>query len=309
MDERPLGRTGLAVSVVGLGTAALALPYGPPAAQRRPPARRDAVRVVAAALDRGITFLDTAPGYDGAEDIVGEALGGRECVVATKVSPPPSGWAGADATTLGRHVRGSVEASLARLRVPRIDVLQAHNATRESLADGPLAQALADVRNAGLVAATGATVYAVEEARAAIREDTFDVVQVPYSVLDRRFEAVLDDAVATGTAVVARSVLLRGVLSEHAASLGNGFTPLRVAVEAFMKHAGATWADLPGAAVAAALAERRIASVLLGPRDERELVALLDAADSFATNAVPPPYSLPDDLLDPRRWPQEAVHG
>jgi len=146
------------------------------------------------------------------------------------------------------------------------------------------------------------TVYDVEEAAAAIDAAWIDVVQVPYSPLDHRSEPLLDAAAATGTAVIARSVLLRGVLSPAAQSLTGTLEPLGRAADLFRRTVGASWEELPAAALGTVLAERRIASVLIGPRDVDELDALLDGAARWIDRPAPASPGLPETLLDPRRW-------
>lgn len=286
------------VSALGLGTAALTLPYGPPGGERRPPERAEAARTIAAALEAGIGLIDTAPAYGDAEALVGEVAAGAECAVATKLAVPPGGWDALDDAAVDAAVRASAEASVAALRRERLDLLQVHNATPR-LAErviGPLR----DVQAAGLAGAVGATVYG-EEAALAVIASGFDAVQIAYSALDRRPErAVLPAAVAAGTTVIARSALLRGVLSDAGRSLDGGFGPLRDAADDLRRAAGVGWNGLAGTAVAYVRARPEIASVLLGPRDAAELRALL------AGGPLPPPgwwVDVPDELLDPTHWP------
>ncbi len=278
---------GLPLSPFGLGTAALVLPYGAPDAEREPPARAAAARVIEAALDAGVALIDTAPAYDGAEALVGEVAAGAPCVIATKLGPG--------------EVRASVEASLSALRRDRIDLLQIHNATPARLASGALVDAMEELRAEGLVHALGATVYGEEAALAVIAEPRLDAVQIAYSALDRRAErVVLSAAAAAGTAVIGRSALLRGVLSAAGELLHGDFAPLAVAADDLRRAAGVGWAELAGVAVAFAAAQPGIASVLLGPRDAAELEQLL------AGGPLPPPgwrADLPEALLDPSRWP------
>ncbi len=277
---------GLELSPFGLGTAAMVLPYGAPGRDRRPPDRAQAARTIEAALAAGIAFIDTAPAYDGAEALVGEVAAGAPCVIATKLGPG--------------EVRASVEASLAALRRDRIDLLQIHNATPELL-EGDVVDAMDALRAEGLVHALGATVYGEEAALAVVAEPRLDAVQVAYSALDRRPErAVLPAAAAAGTTVIARSVLLRGVLSAAGRELAGAFAPLAAAADELRRAAGVEWAALAPVAAAFAAAQPGIASVLLGPRDAAELRAVL------AGGALPPPgwsADVPPALLDPSRWP------
>jgi aryl-alcohol dehydrogenase-like predicted oxidoreductase len=283
--------------------------YGPPGAERQPPDAAAAERTIATALDRGIMLIDTAPGYGDAESIVANAVGSRPCRIATKIAPPRAGWDGLGAPELAVHVRRSVEASLRRLRRDRVDLLLVHNATTSLLARAELFDALEGVREADLAESVGATVYEPAEAAAAIGAPTLKAVQLPYSAVDRRPERLFDEAVRSGTAVVARSILLRGALSPSGRSLSGPFEPLGRAIDGFRRSVGADWDELPGAALAFVLAEPRVRFALIGPRDAVELEALLDGAQRFAGCARAEPPDLPEELLDPRRWPLEAARG
>jgi aryl-alcohol dehydrogenase-like predicted oxidoreductase len=298
--------------LLGIGTAALALPYGVPGGERLAPDPAAARRTLLAAVERGVRFIDTAPAYGDAETLVGAALGDSpECMVATKIAIPPSGWEELSPGEIRVHVRTSAEASLRTLRRERIDLLQVHNADEALVRRGAVGEALAELRDAGLVEMTGATVYREADALAVVESPDFESVQVPFSALDRRPERrVLPAAAASGTSVIARSLLLRGVLSPAGRGLSGPFAALGAAADAVRRALGASWEELPGAAVAFVLSRPGITRALLGPRDEAELIALLDQAERFADAAAQlelPAPDLPDWLLDPSRWPQEAT--
>src|SRR5687767_14490336 len=121
MIHRTLGRTGLRVSALAFGAGPVSglMTGGDPAAQ---------AATLRRAVERGINWIDTAPGYgQGASEAnVGRALrdlGYPQWVnVATKVR-----LAAADLADVRRAVRQSVEASLGRLGLPRVTLLQLHN--------------------------------------------------------------------------------------------------------------------------------------------------------------------------------------
>ena len=300
--------------VLGVGTAALGVPYGPPGSVRPEPDPKQAQRVLRAAVDRGVRFVDTAPAYGELETLVGRALAGHwDCLLATKLITPAAGWAALSPAETRAHVRGSAEASLRALRRERLDVLQVHNADAPLVRRGAVAEALAELREEGLVGCVGATVYGEAAALAAIESPAFDVVQIAFSALDRRPERrILPAAAAHGTAVVARSLLLRGVLSPAGRELGGPFAPLRAAAEEVRRSLHASWEELPGAAAAFVASRPGIACALLGPRDEAELAALLDQIerrDEAAAEVRLPALELPDWLLDPSCWPVEATVG
>jgi aryl-alcohol dehydrogenase-like predicted oxidoreductase len=313
MGEAVFSSTGSAAAP-GMGTAALALPYGAPGAERPAPGQAVARRALLSALEQGVRFFDTAPAYGEAEALLGETLGAREdCVVATKLAIPAGGWSALAPAQVRTHVRASVVASLHALRRERLDVLQIHNATQALIQRGPLVPALAELRQEGLVARVGATVYGEADALAAIANPDLEVVQIAYNMLDRRPErSVLPAALAAGTAVVARSLLLHGVLTPAGRDLAGPLAALGSAAEVLRRALGVSWEDLAGAAVAFVLGRPGIAWALLGPRDEIELTALLECSRRLASVAATVGLAapaLPDRLLDPSRWPQEAPVG
>ncbi len=288
---------------IGLGTAALTVPYGAPDADRPPVAAGDARRTLALALDAGIEFIDTAPAYGDAEALVGEIAGPRECRIATKLAIPPGGWQALDDGAVRAAVDASVQRSRRALRRERLDVLQIHNATPELLARAALIDRLRELQTEGIVGAVGASVYGEAAGLAAVA--TVDIVQVALSALDRRPERrVLPAAAAGGVEIVVRSALLRGVLSPAGRQLAGGrFAALHEAADAFRAAAGATWESLPQAAVAYASSRPGVGYVLLGPRDAGELRELLDGArNTPAVVSAGWQRDLAPELLDPSRW-------
>ena len=124
MQNRTLGRTGLEVSALGFGCMGISQSYG------RPSSREDGIAIIRAAVDRGVTFFDTAEVYGPYtnEDVVGEALKPvRDHVsIATKF-----GWNIAQNKMAGLNsrpsqIRAVADASLKRLRTDRIDLFYQH---------------------------------------------------------------------------------------------------------------------------------------------------------------------------------------
>ncbi len=314
LGKERLGESGLEVSSFGLGTAALAASYGPPGREREAADRDLAFRVIGRAVEAGVNFIDTAPTYGEAERWVGEVVGPTSCVIATKLLSPSDGWLSLDEAAVRSAVRSSVESSLAALRRDRVDLLQVHNADVDLLERGHVVKAMEELREEGLIELIGASVYGNANALAAVQSSSIDVVQVAYSALDRRpDQEVIPLAGISGTSVIARSVLLRGVLSVAGRDLGAQFAPLQRAADAFREAMGATWTTLPGAAAAWATTKPGLSCVLLGPRDDVELEELLAGAGEFldAARSVGDHWhaDLPAELLDPTRWPELEADG
>jgi len=179
------GRTGLEVARVALG----GFPFGGVNRARNwdpftPEGRSVAVGTIHAALDAGINYIDTAPGYGNgsSESIIGEALRERRDrpVLATKV--------GYGANMSPADVTASVQASLERLGTDAIDVIQFHGGmytdeqVRHILDDG-LLDALDALRDAGRVRFIGFTVEEPWTARPLMETGRFDVIQVRYNLI------------------------------------------------------------------------------------------------------------------------------
>ena len=207
MRTRVLGRTGLLVSEISLGTVELGLDYGIGVEARRP-TEAEAARILHRALDLGVNFIDTARAYGDAESIVGRALAARrhEFVLCTKVAPA------SDPT-------GSVERSLRELSTDVLDIVMLHCGAADQAPRTEVLESLTRCRDAGKLRFIGASVYSEAAALAAIGAGV-DCLQVAHSVLDRRCEwRVLPEASRKNTGIVARSVLLKGALTRRVAQL------------------------------------------------------------------------------------------
>jgi aryl-alcohol dehydrogenase-like predicted oxidoreductase len=295
---RPLGRTGLRVSALSLGTVSLGIDYGIAAPDAfGAPARDEAVALVKAAADRGITLVDTAPTYGEAERIVGRAIGGDARVaIATKVDARGD-------------VLASIDASRRALDRDVLDIVQVHNATAAAIGGG-VTRALAAARQRGVVRVIGATVYDADAARAAIRSGEYGVVQVALSVLDQRMRGdVIAAAAEAGVGLVVRSAFLKGALTAKAPWLPQALAPLRRAAERVRDElAGGSWEMLPAAALRFCLTVPGVSSVLVGVRTLAELEAALAAAEAgpLDPSAMARAAGLAiedDELLNPSRWP------
>jgi aryl-alcohol dehydrogenase-like predicted oxidoreductase len=295
---RPLGRTGLTVSGLSLGTVSLGVDYGIAAPGRfGAPAEDEAIALVKAAVDRGITLVDTAPAYGGAERIVGRAIGGDARVaIATKVDARGD-------------VAASIDASRRALERDVLDIVQVHNATAAVIGGG-VTRTLAAARQRGIVRVIGATVYGADAARAAIESGEYAVVQVALSVLDQRMRGdVIPAAAEAGVGIVVRSALLKGALTAKAPWLPDGLAPLRRAAERVRDElAGGSWDMLTAAALRFCLAVPGVSSVLAGARTAGELEAAIAAATAgpLDPSAMARAAGLAieeDELLNPSRWP------
>jgi aryl-alcohol dehydrogenase-like predicted oxidoreductase len=215
---RPLGRTGLQVSELGLGTLTFGRGTGALAKVDQPTADR----MVGRALDAGVNYFDTADNYHAgqAEEMLGNTLAEHrdDVLIATKVGARAAGRVNAGGLSYA-HVVASVEASVKRLRTTWIDVL--HLAEPDPLTPfEETARALDDLVRRGLVRYAGFTNFPAWEAALALGTQMannmrpFSTVMPYYSLVGREAERdVLPLAQRTGLGVIVSSPLAGGFLT------------------------------------------------------------------------------------------------
>jgi aryl-alcohol dehydrogenase-like predicted oxidoreductase len=274
-----LGASGLRVSRLGLGTAAFGYErYGVAAPDEGIVDAALVIRTIQAAVDGGITFFDTAPGYGRSEDLLGQALAlHKDCIIATKVSIPEEIDTIAP-SELSRLVEASLDASRRALRRDVLDIVQIHNATIPVLQQGRLVEQLERARNAGKLRWIGASVYGPDTALAVLRTEKIQVLQTALSLLDQRMcSHVFPEAEKAGISILTRSALLKGALTMRARWLPESLRPVAEASERAVHRLGTTWNELPNLALRFCLALPAAHTVLVGVREPAELLECLAA--------------------------------
>jgi aryl-alcohol dehydrogenase-like predicted oxidoreductase len=309
MRFRTLGGTGMRVSSYCLG----AMMFG----SRGNPDHGDCVRMIHAALDAGVNFIDTADVYSGgeSEEIVGKALLGRraDVVLATKVH----GVMGRDINMKGNSRRWlvrEVEDSLRRLQTDYLDLYQIHRPDQHTDIEETLS-ALSDLVHSGKVRAIGSSTFPAEQIveaqwvadkRGYVR---FRCEQPPYSIFVRGVEAsVLPACQKYGMGVISWSPLgggwltgrirqdtgvdmstgrARGVPDRFDQSLPGNRAKL-AAVEELVKIAADAGCSLTHLAMAFVVAHPAVTAAIIGPRTMDQLTDLLAGAN----------LTLQDDILD-----------
>ena len=216
MEYTQLDGTDIEVSRIGLGTWAIGgwMWGGSDEAE--------SIAAVQAAVDHGITLVDTAPiyGFGASESLVGRALseGGRRerAVVATKVGLE---WSD-DHKRVRRNatrarIEREVEDSLRRLQTDRIDLYQVHWPDPATDAE-ETARAMEDLYRAGKIRAIGVSNFSPEQAAAFRAAAPLHASQQPWNLFERGIEAdVVPESREHGTAILAYGALCRGLLSGH----------------------------------------------------------------------------------------------
>ena len=214
MQKRILGKNGLEVSAVGLGCMGMSFAYGPP--KDKP----EMIALIRAAVERGVTFFDTAEVYGPFtnEELVGEALAPvrNQVVIATKFGFRPSAdgslrWTDLDSRPA--HIKEAAEASLKRLRTDVIDLLYQHRVDPEVPIED-VAGAVQDLIREGKVKRFGLSEAGPQTIRRAHAVQPVTALQSEYSLWFRRHETdVLPTIEELGIGLVAYSPLGRGFLT------------------------------------------------------------------------------------------------
>jgi aryl-alcohol dehydrogenase-like predicted oxidoreductase len=218
MKKRKLGKSNLEVSALGLGCMGMSFSYGPPKD------KQEMTSLLRAAVERGITFFDTAEVYGPFlnEELVGEALAPfrDQVVIATKfgfdLSPnfDPRGMKGLPGlNSRPEHIKQAVDGSLKRLKVEVIDLLYQHRVD-PNVPIEDVAGAVKDLIREGKVKHFGLSEAGVKTIRRAHAVQPVTAVQSEYSLWWRRPEAELLSALEElGIGLVPYSPLGKGFLT------------------------------------------------------------------------------------------------
>lgn len=312
MKQRCLGRTGLQVSEIGLGTVELGLDYGVPVdGEHLRPSEEQAARLLNRALDLGVTFIDTARAYGTSEEVIGRALRTRrnEYVLATKLAPIKE--EGQTDAELRDQVKASIAMSLKALQTHVIDLLQLHHSPLDVIQCGRVLAAAKEAQAAGYVRFVGASTYGVEPPLAVLADGGYDTLQVAYNLADKTLEAqVLPLAEQQNIGVIVRSVLLRGVLTHRFKYLPPALDDLKTAIGRLSQVAGSEGIDVPEMAYRFVLSHPAISTALVGTARVEELQAAVTSAArgnlSPATLAAIRQIEVTDrNQLLPSTWPAD----
>ena len=313
MQYRKLGRTGLEVSEISLGTWAFGNEvYGGVD-------EKDGIKTIHEGIDLGVNLFDTAPQYgtpqqDGvAEIVLGKALVGKrdKAIISTKFGRNPTIEKGASQFYKSRIV-ASVEESLKRLQTDYLDVLFFHSPFSTDEINDDVWEGIEQVKKQGKVRFVGHSISMFHQtenmARQWAKEDKIDLVQVVLSLMNRESQDLINEFEKQNIGIVARETMANGFLSGAItkdtifapgtlnARYSRGELAERVEqVEAFKYLLRNDITNMPQAAMKWVLDQNGISTVLSGAKNSYELKGAISASE--ANSFTPDELKKAVDLL------------
>jgi myo-inositol catabolism protein IolS len=211
MEYRTLGRTGLRVSAVGLGTMVHAGHFGPMKDE-------ESLAAIDAALDLGVNFIDTSDAYGAgySETLLGKALKGRrdKVILATKGGNVMVGPNRGKRNFAVDYIDRVMHESLERLQTDYVDLYQLHNPTVETIRSDEIWELLERRKKEGTIRHYGVSINNTEEGLAAVEGGRSETIQIEYNLLDQEpAEKVFPAAQKANVGVIVRVPLRRGLLT------------------------------------------------------------------------------------------------
>jgi len=211
MKYKILGKTGLNVSTVGLGTMVHAGHFGPMKDE-------ESLSAIDAALELGVNFIDTSDAYGAgySETLLGNALKGRrdKVIIATKGGNVMTGPNRGKRIFTPEYIDGVLHESLKRLHTDYIDLYQLHNPTVDVIERGEVWEVLERRKKEGKIRHYGVSINTMEEGIAAVKDGRSETIQTEYNLLAQEPAAAFFSlAQAANVGIIARVPLKRGILT------------------------------------------------------------------------------------------------
>jgi len=268
MEKREIGKSGLYISELGLGTMSF------------PNDLEEAKKIIDTALYAGINFFDTADLYDGGknEELVGHAIKGKrqDIILATKagnkLKVDGTGWIWDPSKA---HITDAIKKSLSRLGTDYIDLYQLHGGTMEDDVEETI-DTFESLKKEGLIRQYGISSIRPTVINRFLENSSAISVMMQYSMLDRRPEEWFPLIRDGNASIITRGTVAKGLLTSEGltrAMSAKGFsdyneTELFQTVEALTKETE----DLHAAAIAYVLQQQVVATALIGARTPEQLL-------------------------------------
>jgi aryl-alcohol dehydrogenase-like predicted oxidoreductase len=283
---------------LGLGTVQFGLPYGVSNHKGIVP-EAEVQSILKLAQENKIDTLDTAVSYGESEHCLGIA-GVRAWKIVSKLPPIPH-----DCENVDHWITGTVKSSLQRLTVSRLHGLLLHRPAELLETRGEVIyRTLENLKNEGLVQKIGISIYEPAELDVILSRYDFDLVQAPFSILDRRLADTgwMDRLHKMGTELHVRSIFLQGLLLMPPALRPKKFDRWGRVWTEWARWLAANNLDAVTACLRFANSFPKISKIIIGVDSEQQLKEAIRVSAGKLPDC--PPFCLDDsaELLNPARW-------
>ena len=248
MIKRTLGKTGIEVSELAFGGVEIGIPYGINVKNESDMlSESEAITLLHTSLEAGINFYDTARIYGNSEKIMGQAFSNRrsEIVLGTKCRHFRDEKGKIPAYhQLKKIIEDSLNESLKALQTDYVDIFMLHSVDMEILDNEDVSEIFMSLKKEGRFRATGASTYTPEETKKAIETGVWDVIQLPFNLMDQRQAEFFSMAQHEGIGLVIRSVLLKGILSDKGRDLHPALKKIETHLKSYNELSRETLTDL-----------------------------------------------------------------
>jgi aryl-alcohol dehydrogenase-like predicted oxidoreductase len=279
------------ISKIALGSVQFGVHYGINNRYGKTPST-EVSRILELAKKYGIDTIDTSYNYGDSEAVLGE----NSLIPYKIVSKFPS-------PKEGKTLDGILSESLQRLNVHSIYGWLCHEPD-QLISDASIYSEARTAKEKGLVTKIGASVYTPNQLSTIISLIGIpDIIQVPFNILDRRFESLLMELKSAGTEIHVRSVFLQGLLLMSPNELPPFFQPLKAWLSAFNEAFPSTELKI-NAALSFCLSHHAIDKTVIGINTSKQLEMNISALE-WQTSSLPPvPKDLPIEIIIPSMWPK-----
>lgn len=298
-----------------MGTVQLGLDYGVNTIGQ--PTEDETFKMLRYALDNGLNSVDTAPVYGESETRIGKFIKetkAQNICVTTKLeaqSFPDETWDDEDA--LCQKVREEFNCSCRNLNLKRIPVYILHFADQSFRNDGIILKELVKMKKEGYIEYIGTSLYTGEELEKCIDDKTIDLVQIPFSILDRRLleSGLLSRAKKRGLMVFARSIYLQGLVFMPPTLIPIRLGRAKKALDGLRQLADSHNMSISELCLRYVLSISEISSAVIGMESLKQLkenikIASLGLLDRYILKDIEKLRQMPSDLIDIRSWNQSS---
>ncbi|HBY54694.1 MAG TPA: aldo/keto reductase [Marinilabiliales bacterium] len=243
-----------------------------------------AIELLHTAFDSGINFFDTARMYGESEKIMGKAFKARrdKVVLATKCRHLLNSDGNLpNDSMLKTIVKDSLYESLKTLQTDYVDIFMLHQANQRILENEAIVCVLSELKERGLFRAMGVSTYTTDETKMVLDSGHWNMIQLPFNLMDQRQGDLFEDAHHKGVGLVVRSVLLKGLLSDRGKNLHPALKDVENHIAKYQSLLEETNLKLPALATKFALSFSEVSSVLVGIDKRKYLDEALKTVDGI----------------------------